>query len=120
LPTPTPLEPLLKILYVATNFTALSHTFITREINALRERGETVALLSIRTPTILVSVALMLRDLPSWREMVPVRGNGFTLDRPVYMLPDEEGPVWSFLFLGIQRMLKQRSISFSYTHQLFI
>ena len=41
----------MKILYVATNFTALSHTFITREINALRERGETVALLSIRTPT---------------------------------------------------------------------
>jgi glycosyltransferase involved in cell wall biosynthesis len=41
----------LKILYVATNFTALSHTFITREIHALRKQGDTVALLSLRTPT---------------------------------------------------------------------
>jgi len=49
----------------------------------------------------LVSVSWMLRDLPSWREMVPVAGNGFTLDRPAYMVPAEEGPVWSFLFLGV-------------------
>lgn len=40
----------MKVLYISTNFTALSHTFITREIQALRERGVDVHLLSVRTP----------------------------------------------------------------------
>lgn len=39
----------MKILYIATNFTALTHTFITREISELRRAGHTIALLSLRT-----------------------------------------------------------------------
>ena len=40
----------MRVLYISTNFTALSHTFITREINQLRELGADVHLLSLRTP----------------------------------------------------------------------
>ena len=40
----------MKVLYISTNFAALSHTFITREINQLRELGAEVHLLSLRTP----------------------------------------------------------------------
>jgi membrane associated rhomboid family serine protease len=78
--------------------------------------GFLLGLLSLRAPRIprlapraaagvlaaagLVSVAWMIRDLPSWRATVRVAGNGFALDRPAYMVPAGEGPVWSFLFLG--------------------
>ncbi len=40
----------MRVLYVSTNFTALSHTFITREINQLRKAGTDVDLLSLRLP----------------------------------------------------------------------
>ena len=41
----------MKILYIATNFTAITHTFITREIGQLQKKGHTVGLLSVRTHT---------------------------------------------------------------------
>jgi glycosyltransferase involved in cell wall biosynthesis len=44
------METNLKVLYISTNFTALSHTFITREINGLRDIGVDVKLLSVRNP----------------------------------------------------------------------
>ncbi len=40
----------MKVLYISTNFTALSHTFITREVNQLRKMGAEVHLLSLRSP----------------------------------------------------------------------
>ncbi|PID92293.1 MAG: hypothetical protein CSA96_03965 [Bacteroidetes bacterium] len=38
----------MKILYISTNFLALTHTFITREINEVRAAGNTVGLLALR------------------------------------------------------------------------
>ena len=40
----------MKVLYISTSFTALSHTFITREVNQLRKMGAEVHLLSLRSP----------------------------------------------------------------------
>jgi colanic acid/amylovoran biosynthesis glycosyltransferase len=41
----------VKILYIATNFTAITHTFITREVAQLQAAGHQVDLLSVRTHT---------------------------------------------------------------------
>jgi glycosyltransferase involved in cell wall biosynthesis len=38
----------MHLLYVATNFSSLTHTFIAREVTALRERGVVVDLLALR------------------------------------------------------------------------
>lgn len=40
----------MRILYIATNFAALSHSFIQREIHQLRRSGAEVSLLSLRDP----------------------------------------------------------------------
>jgi len=40
----------MKILYISTSFSTITHTFITREISVLRERGNQIGLLSLRLP----------------------------------------------------------------------
>lgn len=66
----------LRLLYIATNFTALTHSFITREVAQLRAEGVEVELLSLRTHTGEVAVHAAECDLdgclfaypaPPWR-----------------------------------------------------
>jgi colanic acid/amylovoran biosynthesis glycosyltransferase len=62
----------LKVLYIATNFTALTHTFITREVAELQGLGLGVELLSLRTHTGEAGVSAPECDLAGCRFAYPM------------------------------------------------
>jgi len=62
----------LKVLYIATNFTALTHTFITREVAQLRDLGLGVELLSLRTHSGEAGVSAPECDLAGCRFAYPM------------------------------------------------
>lgn len=62
----------MKILYIATNFTAITHTFITREIGQLQNAGVEVDLLSVRTHTEQEGAVNPECDLSRTRNIYPV------------------------------------------------
>lgn len=62
----------MRILYIATNFTALTHSFITREIANLRRAGVEIDLLSLRTHTGDTGVDQPECDLTGCRQVYPV------------------------------------------------
>lgn len=62
----------MKVLYIATNFTALTHTFITREVAQLRDLGLGVELLSLRTHTGEAGVSAPECDLAGCRFAYPM------------------------------------------------
>ena len=62
----------MKLLYLSTSFTALTHTFITREINQLRRSGCEIGLLSLRTHSGCSGAARPECDLTGMRRIYPV------------------------------------------------
>ncbi|MEZ4389364.1 MAG: glycosyltransferase [Candidatus Krumholzibacteriia bacterium] len=78
----------MHLLYIATNFGSLTHTFIAREVTALRERGVTVDLLALR-PARKAQAAAPECDLTGCRYVFPVpwwrvvtAGLGLAIRRP--------------------------------------
>ncbi len=62
----------MKVLYIATSFTAITHTFITREVSQLQQAGLEVDLLSVRTHPKAEGVVNPECDLSRSRKIYPV------------------------------------------------
>lgn len=73
-PSPGPVPPRIRLAYLNTRYPALSHTFIQREIEALRDDGVDVVPVSIRRPTV--------AELGRGADVAEMSRTVYLLDRP--------------------------------------